>query len=1029
MALPGDVEIANTISIKNSAPAPIIRINEVLGGIHTVADVTARDAIPSYLRQEGLVAYVQSGPSMFQLVGGITNADWAAFGGGASSLQAAYDGGATITQTLLSGPTTIDNPAATAQATLVLTQATAGSRVLDAAGGDIALSGGNYVVATGQRVEGTAELTLASLGAGGVVVDAVGAGTDIDFRRGGVSTWVIDGTTGAFLAGAAGQDIGSAVVAERPDRVYVATEVVVGSTITINGVANTISSSGNLSTDTAAAGTLNLGATNAAVVNLGSASATLNALGDVVVASGRRIDSPAAGTLSIGTVDAATVDIGSATSTVQIGNDLTVQGDLTVNGTTTTINSTSLAVTDRFILCANGSSNLSGGLAVSQANGAGNDLIFMWNDTAGRAEVGFGDSSTNPAGVSSFSDAKVQNLELAGTSVTADGALAVVATGAQLTLAALGANPIAFQTAGNDRFSVAADGGTVWIGLAADPSLSAAAQAKVVYNSSTNTLRASLNGAAYEDIALASALTLQEAYDNGPSIATSTANGSVALSGSDANNDAVLTVAKNPAGAQSGNGISVTMGANTTSPGLAMTTSGTGGGISVTVLGSGLAGFFSGGSVSCPVAGFANNERFGQGANSAAISASAFGNAANAQFSNSVAIGAVATTTATGGIAIGANSSATGVAIGSSASAAASGSVAIGTNSVVGGGFTGSIAIGVAVVPTAANQFVAGSSSASITSVYFGNGAENAAPVDYTIFGTTATGVNVNGGSVTVQAGSGNGTGFGGSLNLNGGTPGVDGIGGDLNLTAGPGGTNSGAGGSVSLNAGSPTDGDGGSVSISAESGIGTARTGGSVSIVAGDSTDAVQGGSAEFLAGSGGDTGTGGQARVAAGTGGSTSGPGGDLILDAGEGGVAASSGGSVFVRTAAPGTGTTLQNRIEVTPAGLVGVGQTPTSTLHVGGSLALRTSSISANATAAVDVAIYLVDATLGAVTLTLPPAASCADRVYQVKKTDSSVNGVVIDGDGAETIDGLASQTLAVQYEAIAVVSDGTQWWIL
>lgn len=72
----------------------------------------------------------------------------------------------------------------------------------------------------------------------------------------------------------------------------------------------------------------------------------------------------------------------------------------------------------------------------------------------------------------------------------------------------------------------------------------------------------------------------------------------------------------------------------------------------------------------------------------------------------------------------------------------------------------------------------------------------------------------------------------------------------------------------------------------------------------------------------------------------------------------------------------------------------------------------------------------DATAGAFTITLPSAATVgAGWVLTVKKIDTSVNVVTIDGDGAETIDGAASYDLADAYEAVTLVSDGTNWDII
>lgn len=73
--------------------------------------------------------------------------------------------------------------------------------------------------------------------------------------------------------------------------------------------------------------------------------------------------------------------------------------------------------------------------------------------------------------------------------------------------------------------------------------------------------------------------------------------------------------------------------------------------------------------------------------------------------------------------------------------------------------------------------------------------------------------------------------------------------------------------------------------------------------------------------------------------------------------------------------------------------------------------------------------LVDATGGAKTINLPAAASHTYRIYNIKKIDASGNAVTIDGAGAETIDGAATQVIAAQYDSYTIQSDGTEWWII
>jgi microcystin-dependent protein len=70
---------------------------------------------------------------------------------------------------------------------------------------------------------------------------------------------------------------------------------------------------------------------------------------------------------------------------------------------------------------------------------------------------------------------------------------------------------------------------------------------------------------------------------------------------------------------------------------------------------------------------------------------------------------------------------------------------------------------------------------------------------------------------------------------------------------------------------------------------------------------------------------------------------------------------------------------------------------------------------------------VDATGGAVTITLPTAATAGDggQLY-VRKTDASANAVTIQTVGADTIDGSSTATISSQYAAEGIVSNGSIW---
>lgn len=68
----------------------------------------------------------------------------------------------------------------------------------------------------------------------------------------------------------------------------------------------------------------------------------------------------------------------------------------------------------------------------------------------------------------------------------------------------------------------------------------------------------------------------------------------------------------------------------------------------------------------------------------------------------------------------------------------------------------------------------------------------------------------------------------------------------------------------------------------------------------------------------------------------------------------------------------------------------------------------------------------DATAGAITMTLETAVAADGRLHYFKKIDSSANAVTIDGNGSQTIDGAATRTLSAQYDAVLLISNGTNW---
>lgn len=77
-------------------------------------------------------------------------------------------------------------------------------------------------------------------------------------------------------------------------------------------------------------------------------------------------------------VTAAGVDV---TGALTVSTNATIEGNLDVNGTLTTIDSTNLKIADQFIMAASGSDTADGGLIV-ETNGAGSGTAFAWDHSS-----------------------------------------------------------------------------------------------------------------------------------------------------------------------------------------------------------------------------------------------------------------------------------------------------------------------------------------------------------------------------------------------------------------------------------------------------------------------------------------------------------------------------------------------------------------------------------------------------------------------------------------------------------------------
>lgn len=139
--------------------------------------------------------------------------------------------------------------------------------------------------------------------------------------------------------------------------------------------------------------------------------------------------------------------------------------------------------------------------------------------------------------------------------------------------------------------------------------------------------------------------------------------------------------------------------------------------------------------------------------------------------------------------------------------------------------------------------------------------------------------------------------------------------------------------------------------------------------------------------------------------------------------------------------GTWTAVGGNLIVNGGGNVGIGSSwPGQTLDVNGiaraagvmingSLKVAVVSKTSNYTAASNDNVILVDASGGAVTISLPASSGVSGRVYTVKKMDASGNNVVVDPNGGETIDGAGTNTLSSQYQSVTTICNGSAWWTI
>jgi hypothetical protein len=135
----------------------------------------------------------------------------------------------------------------------------------------------------------------------------------------------------------------------------------------------------------------------------------------------------------------------------------------------------------------------------------------------------------------------------------------------------------------------------------------------------------------------------------------------------------------------------------------------------------------------------------------------------------------------------------------------------------------------------------------------------------------------------------------------------------------------------------------------------------------------------------------------------------------------------GGVSIATQTFGGNKTFQDSLTAAATALVGTTGTANSTLQVSGSLSLSIRTVTSNTTLGGTDYTVLVDATGGAITVTLPaPSASISGRTYIVKKIGGGLtNDVILSG----SIEDGTSMSIYNDWTVVKLQTNGTKWYVI